>query len=158
MYTICKDQAWKTDSDSVSCTCTAEQSDMIGCQQPMKPWPKYQRVWHETGLRGHDLCGLKWLRGHSLCVCVKVCSLTWICCVQSFPARRCYVKNMNWTKLKMKKINELDALVNGCGLLISLWSLCLVMWFARTTLHLIPQCWRCSHVVQVKVLQVSAAK
>lgn len=48
------------DAENVPWACSAEQSDMTGCQRPNKPWPKYQRVWHETGSRGHDVC---------VCVC-----------------------------------------------------------------------------------------
>lgn len=67
----------ETGGESMSWTCTAEQSDGIGCQRPVKPWPEYQRVRHETRSRGRDAWGLKWLSGH--CVCAGVCRMTWIC-------------------------------------------------------------------------------
>lgn len=35
LYTA--DQAWQADVESMPCTCTAEQSDMIGWKQPHKP-------------------------------------------------------------------------------------------------------------------------
>lgn len=74
------------DAENVPWACSAEQSDMTGCQRPNKPWPKYQRVWHETGSRGHDVC---------VCVSVRA-RLTWIRWVQLFFFSQ--LKMFLWTK------------------------------------------------------------